>query len=264
MAPIRAASEPPAPLEDPLNYLLSAQIVEYRKGQVIYNQDAPSTNIYVILKGRVKVSRLAEGGRQVIVNIYQTKEFFGESALVHLPQRAEVATALENTKLMTWTASEVEELALRQPRLGIAFLQMLAQRTTEFARRIESLSADNVAQRLARCLIRLSERMGTPQKDGSVRMVHFTQELLSEHIGSRREIVSKYMNQFREQGYLQYSRKGIVLYRDASTNGCARPVTSGPISHLMGPRSRHRKDGKLEAAMCQEVGYPSLASMAGR
>src|SRR5215471_13267224 len=167
MAPIRAASEPPAPLEDPLNYLLSAQIVEYRKGQVIYNQDAPSTNIYVILKGRVKVSRLAEGGRQVIVNIYQTKEFFGESALVHLPQRAEVATALENTKLMTWTASEVEELAMRQPRLGIAFLQILAQRTTEFARRIESLSADNVAQRLARCVIRHSERIATRRTAGS-------------------------------------------------------------------------------------------------
>ena len=215
MAPIRAASEPPAPLEDPLNYLLYSQVVEYRKGQVIYNQDTPSTNIYVILKGRVKVSRVAEGGRQVIVNIYQTKEFFGESALLHLPQRPEVATALDNTKLMTWTMSEVEKWAVLQPRLGIAFAQMLAQRTTEFARRIESLSSDNVAQRLARCLISLSERMGTPQKDGSVRMVHFTQELLSEHIGSRREIVSTYMNQFREQGYLQYSRKGIVLYRDA-------------------------------------------------
>jgi len=203
MAPIRAASEPPAPLEDPLNYLPRSQIVEYRKGQVIYNQDAPSTNIYVILKGRVKVSRLAEGGRQVMVNIYQNKEFFGESALVHLPQRPEVATALENTKLMTWTASEVEELAMRQPRLGIAFLQMLAQRTTEFARRIESLSADNVAQRLARCLISLSERMGTPQKDGSVRMVHFTHELLSEHIGTTRGIVSHHMVQFRKQGYHQ-------------------------------------------------------------
>src|SRR5262249_2026830 len=127
----------------------------------------------------------------------------------------ERATALENTKLMTWTASEVEELAMRQPRLGIAFLQMLAQRTTEFARRIESLSADNVAQRLARCLISLSERMGTPQKDGSVRMVHFTHELLSEHIGTTRGIVSHHMVQFRKQGYLQYSRSGIVLYRDA-------------------------------------------------
>src|SRR5262249_36856653 len=111
--------KPQAPLEDPLDYLPRSQIVEYRKGQVVYNQDAPSTSIYVILKGRVKVSRLAAGGRPVLVNIYQTNEFFGESALVHLPQRLEVAIALDNTKLMTWNISEVEELAVRQPRLGM-------------------------------------------------------------------------------------------------------------------------------------------------
>ena len=39
---------------------------------------------------------------------------------------------------------------------------------------------------------------------------------------------------------------------------------AGQISHLMSPHSPHREDGKLEAAMCPEVGYPSLASMAGR
>jgi CRP-like cAMP-binding protein len=61
----------------------------------------------------------------------------------------------------------------------------------------------------------LSERMGTPQEDGSVSMVHFTHELLAEDIGTSREIVTHYMNQFRNQGYLQYSRKGIVLHRDA-------------------------------------------------
>jgi len=122
--------------------------------------------------------------------------------------------ALENTKLMTWTASEVEEVVMRQPRLGVALVQMLAQRTMEFTRRIESFSADYVARRLALCLISLSERMGTPAEDGSVRMPPITHELLSEHIGTTREIVSHRMMQFRKQGYLQYSREGIVLYRD--------------------------------------------------
>ena len=211
----RAASKSHTPLEDPLEYLPCSHVTEYKKGQVIYNQNAPFTSIYLILEGKVKVSRLAESGRQVLVNIYQTNEFFGESALVRVPQRPEGAMALENTKLMTWAASEVEELVMRKPRLGIAFLQMLAQRTTEFARRIESFSADNIAQRLARCLMNLSERMGTPQEDGSVSMVHFTHELLAEDIGTSREIVTHYMNQFRNQGYLQYSRKGIVLYHDA-------------------------------------------------
>src|SRR5215469_1955203 len=111
MAPNRSRSTHFGPLEDPLNYLFYSQVVEYcRKGEVIYNQDAPSTSIYVILEGRVKVSRLAESGRQVLIGIYQTNEFFGESAFLHLPQRPEGAIALENTKLMIWTASEVEEL----------------------------------------------------------------------------------------------------------------------------------------------------------
>ena len=60
-----------------------------------------------------------------------------------------------------------------------------------------------------------SERRGTPDQDGSVRMAAFTHELLSQYVGTSREIVTHYMNQFRRQGYLQYSRRGIVLYRDA-------------------------------------------------
>src|SRR5215471_524384 len=214
MAPTWAASKPYAAPEHPSRYLPWSPIAEYRKRQVIYNQNEPSTNIYLILHGKVKLFRLVKDGRQLLVNMYQADEFFGESAL-SLSQRPEGAMALENTKLMVWTASEVEELVLRQPRLGMAFAQMLARRTTEFARRIESFSADNVAQRLARCLIRFSERMGDPEEDGSVRMLPLTHKLLSEDIGTTREIVTHYMNQFRKQGYLQYSRKGIMLHPDA-------------------------------------------------
>jgi len=229
MAAIRKALKTHEPLEDPLDYLPCSYVAEYTKGQVIYNQDAPSTSIYLVLEGKVKVSHLADGGRQVLVNIYGAEEVFGESAFVCLNRRPEDnrrpegAAALENTKLMTWNVSVVEELIMRQPRLGIAFLKMLAHRTIQFAQRIESSSRDSVAQRLARCLINLSERMGTSQADGSMKMAHFTHELLAEGIGTSREIVSYHMSQFRKQGYLQYSRKGIVLYREAFDNWMREP-----------------------------------------
>jgi hypothetical protein len=67
--------------------------------------------------------------------------------------------------------------------------------------------------RLARSLVRLAERLGTPQEDGSVRMIPLTHELLSQYVGTSREVVTQYMNQFRREGYLRYSRNGIVLYR---------------------------------------------------
>jgi len=209
------ASAPQKPLEDPLAHLPCSTIVEYKKGQNIYSQDQPSTNIYLVIEGKVKVSRMSDDGHQVMVDIYQTDEFFGESALLNLPHRAEQATALGNTKLMTWTTAEIEDILTKRPRLAVALLQILVQRTIDFGRRIESFSVDNIARRLARALIRFSERLGTPEADGAMRMAPFTHELLSQYVGTSREIVTHYMNQFRRQGYLRYSRKGIVLYRDA-------------------------------------------------
>jgi len=205
----------PKPLEDPLAHLPCSTIVEYRKGQIIYSQDQPSTTLYLVIDGKVKVSRVADDGHQVVVDIYQADEFFGESAFLNLAHRSEQATALENAKLMTWTTAEIEDIATKRPRLAVALLQILVQRTVDFTHRIESFSLDNIARRLARSLIRFSERLGVEEQDGSVRMAPFTHELLSQYVGTSREIVTHYMNQFRRQGYLRYSRKGIILYRDA-------------------------------------------------
>jgi CRP-like cAMP-binding protein len=215
MATVSPVFAPQKTLEDPLAHLPCSTIVEYRRGQTIYNQDQSSTSLYLIIEGKVKVSRLADDGHQVVVDIYQSDELFGESALLNASRRSEQAVALESTRLMTWTTSEIEDIVLKRPRLSLALLQILVQRTVDFSHRIESFSVDNISRRLARSLIRFSERLGTPDEDGSVRMTPFTHELLSQYVGTSREIVTHYMNQFRRDGYLKYSRKGIVLYRDA-------------------------------------------------
>jgi CRP/FNR family cyclic AMP-dependent transcriptional regulator len=202
-------------LEDPLAHLPCSTIQEYKKGQVIYDQDQPSSSIYLVIGGKVKVCRIAEDGRQVVVDIYQADEFFGESAFLGNVNRAEIAVALEGTKVMTWTTAEIEDISLKRPKLAIAMMQLLVQRSVDFAQRIESFSVDNIARRLSRTLIRFSERLGSRSEDGSIQMIPFTHELLSQYVGTSREIVTHYMNQFRRQGYLRYSRKGILLYKDA-------------------------------------------------
>jgi CRP/FNR family cyclic AMP-dependent transcriptional regulator len=89
------------------------------------------------------------------------------------------------------------------------------QRSIDFGHRIESFSVDNIERRLARTLIRFAERLGQDAEDGSVQMMPFTHELLSQYVGTSREIVTHYMNHFRRQGYLGYSRKAILVYHDA-------------------------------------------------
>lgn len=226
MASSFAASAQRAPLEDALAHLPISATMEYRKGQIIYSPEQPSTSIYLIATGKVKLSQIAEDGSEILLEIILPDELFGESAFVNSRRRGEQTTALENTQLMIWPISAMEDLVTKRPRLAVSLLQIFAQRTIDFARLIESLSVDNIERRLARSLIRFSERLGTPEGDGSVRMMPFTHEVLARHIGTSREVVTLYMNRFRKQGYLRYSRQGIVLYRDALTAGTARTAGS--------------------------------------
>jgi CRP-like cAMP-binding protein len=210
-----AVLAPSRSLEDPLAFLPRTNVAEYLKGQTIYNQQQPSLSVYLVIAGKVRVSRLAGDGRQVVVDIYRTDDLFGESALLDTPPRSDQAVAMEDTRLMSWSPAEIEVAIGKRPRLAMALLQILVQRSGDLTRRVESLSVDNIARRLARSLLRFAERLGTQGQDGSVSMPPFTHELLAQYVGTSREIVTHYMSQFRRDGLLRYSRAAIVIDRPA-------------------------------------------------
>jgi CRP/FNR family transcriptional regulator len=116
---------------------------------------------------------------------------------------------------MAWRVGDIEAMVMKRPELAMALLQAFGQRALGFTERIESLSVDSIDKRLARTLVRFSERLGTPRTDGGVDMEPLTHELLAQYVGTSRELVTCRMANFRRQGYLQYSRKGITLYRDS-------------------------------------------------
>lgn len=201
-------------LEDPLVYLPLSTVVDYPRGCTIFTHDQSCTALYLVIKGRVKLSRFAAVGRQAVIDIYQADDFFGESAFLHLPQRAEEAIAMEDTKLMTWTMPVLMECIMRRPPLAVALLQVLTQRTIDFKERLESFGTDTLPRRMVRCLCRLSDRLGTMREDGLVQIGPFTHELLAQCVGTSREVITYHMNQFRRQRLLNYSRKFIFVNTD--------------------------------------------------
>jgi CRP-like cAMP-binding protein len=101
---------------------------------------------------------------------------------------------------------------MRRPRLAVSLMQLMAQRSIYFAQRIVSFSRDTIDRRVARALIRFSERFGTKADDGSICMPPFTHEVLSQYVGTTRETLSHSMIQFRLKGFIKYSRREIILY----------------------------------------------------
>lgn len=215
MEPTRSPLTVQISREDPLCHLPCGKLLDFRKSHTVYGPDDGPEMLYLILEGRVKVLRLRYERNPVLVDIYQTDDFFGEAAFLHHAPQAESAVAIENSKVMAWSIGEIESILIRRPLLGIALMQLFVKRSMDFGGRIESLSVDSIPRRLARSLIRLSERLGHEGPDGSTEMIPLTHELLSQYVGTSREIITQHMNRFRRMGYLRYSRRGILLDRSA-------------------------------------------------
>jgi CRP/FNR family transcriptional regulator len=198
--------------EDPLLYLLRKEITTFHTREIIYQSTTPSPGLYLLISGKVKVIRRTDMDSQVLIDIYQANDFFGESSFLGSGRSREIAAALENVSVMCWSFAEVEAQIEREPRLGIALLHILSTRTTDLAQRIESFAGESCMQRLARSFLRFADRFGNVALDGAIEIPPLTHETISQYVGTSREIITARMNQLRNKGMLRYCRKWIRVF----------------------------------------------------
>jgi CRP/FNR family transcriptional regulator len=174
----------------------------------IYALEDLATNIYVILKGRVKIMRSSSEGAQKIISIRYRGDIFGELALAGgevEAWRSDEAVALDTTRVAVIRISDFWSAAQRDPSLMRDAMRYVAARLAEAHSQIESLVFDNNHRRLARALLDLSDKAARTG-ESSVRLTH---EELAELIGSTREVVTGMMIEFRQRGLIDYKRGDI-------------------------------------------------------
>lgn len=198
----------------------------YWRGTTIYRVEDQATQIYLVLKGRVKILRTSPAGQQKIISIRYRDDIFGELALagsVIEERRSDEAVAIDTTRVAVLRVADFLQSAHRDPGMMQAAMQYLTGRLAETHRQIESLVFDNNHRRLARALLDLSNEAERAD-ESSVRLTH---EELAELIGSTREVVTGMMIEFRQQGLIDYKRGDIrpnlallaQFLRENPTNG---------------------------------------------
>lgn len=202
-------------LEDPLTYLPRKPVQEFARRRVIYSPEQPTSSLYVVILGRVKVTSTAEDGGETIARIVRSEGLFGESALVGNSALSESAVAIDNVSVMSWTRHEIEQQIEREPHLGIALSQHLVRQCMELQERIESMAVYKTPQRVMLSLVQLAATLGTPMPDGSMHVASLTHHTIADYVGTSREIVTFQMNRLRRLGLLRYSRKGIDVFDQA-------------------------------------------------
>ena len=163
----------------------------YTKGQMILLEDDLGQTFFVIAEGSVKITRLSDDGREVILAMLGESDFFGEMSLLDGAGRSANVVALESSEVLTLARNDFLEILEEYPKISISFLEELTQRIRKSDQQIESLSLSDVEQRIGITLIRLAEELGSI-KHGTVKINNLPyQQDIANMAGTSRETVSR-------------------------------------------------------------------------
>ncbi len=178
----------------------------YPKNSVILFEDDPGDALYVVLTGEVKVVLIGEDGREVILSILRSGDFFGEMSLIDNQPRSAHVIATEASNLMVLRRDEFRDCLEQTPRIALGLLQALSRRLRRADDKIGGLVLLDVTGRVARVLLELAD-----EHDGERVPRKITHHMLAQMIGSSRETVSRTLRELADQGLIQVSRKDIAI-----------------------------------------------------
>ena len=187
--------------------------INHKKNDIIYNQATPISKVYLVSKGKVKVVYYTEDGNEIIKAILTKGELFGEKALLGDHVQNEQAIALtDNTQLCPLSLDKMYELMRDNGRFSLEISKIISFRLKKTERRLERLLFKDAKTRLLEFIQDLVEEQAASAKD-AVEINHFyTQNDIANLIGTSRETVTKLLNQFKQEGILEYSRRTITIY----------------------------------------------------
>jgi|TARA_B110000116_G_scaffold271297_1_gene291651 CRP-like cAMP-binding protein len=185
---------------------------EYGKGKMILLEESHGESFFIITSGAVKVTRLSDDGREVILAILGESDFFGEMSLLDGSGRSANIVANETAIMLTLSRRDFLECLESYPKIAISLLEELAIRLRKSDQQIESLSLSDSEQRIGITLIRLAEELGTiKQGNVFIKNLPFQQDI-ANMAGTSRETVSRTLKLLEDKSLIMKENRVLTIF----------------------------------------------------
>jgi CRP/FNR family cyclic AMP-dependent transcriptional regulator len=178
-------------------------IGKYRNDEVVFSQGDPADAVFYIQNGKVKLTVVSEQGKEAVVAILGTNDFFGEGCLARQNQRVATVRSMTDSVITRLEKSAIVRLIHKEPKFSEMFIAHLLGRTVRVEADLVDQLFNSSEKRLARMLLLLAN-FGKDTKPEPI-IAKISQETLAEMIGTTRSRVSSFMNKFRELGFIAYN-----------------------------------------------------------
>lgn len=184
----------------------------FNKGDVIYMEEDSASKVFLIHKGKVKIVQYSAAGDEVVRAILGKGEVFGVKAILGETQRNDYAiAATNNTKLCSISINGMYDLMRRNERFSLVIYKIIGFRIKRLERRLDQLFFKDAKGRLLEFIDDLRKEQSRPVYEHIEIMHHFTHKDIADLIGTKRETVTRLLNELKQQGILDHQRRKITI-----------------------------------------------------
>jgi CRP/FNR family transcriptional regulator len=186
---------------------------EFKKGEYIFFEGEAGDKFFIIKDGQVKLTKMIKNGDEQILNIFSNNDIIAEIVAFDKGNYPASAVTMTDTGVIIFDQSELENLILKHPSIGVKLLREMSGRLRRAQQNVRDLALKDSSARVAGLLIFLAEKYGKKKKNKVVLDISLTQQELASMIGSSRETVSRVLGKFENEGLIKTSRKKINIYQ---------------------------------------------------
>lgn len=183
----------------------------FPKDAILMFQDEYDERLLLLLTGRVKVTRAAERGHELLLAIRDAGDLLGELAFIDGLPRIATVTALEPVEALVLSGGRFRSYLEGAPRVAVVLLESVALRFRESTVKRLQFAASDTLGRLASRIIELADRYGERSEDGVVVPMPISRDDLASWTGASRAGVAQALQTLRELGWLTTERRRLIV-----------------------------------------------------
>ena len=197
-------------------------LIKTKKGRILFGVDDPTTKMYLVKEGAVKIYRYTEDGKEVMFHIHGPSELITISPLFKDMDHVVYAESLVDTELYWIPLAQFRELVREDAEILIQIGKALTENWDEVEEKIEAFVTHDSLGRLAYIILQLKNRYGE-KSDGKVSLPFpLTHQELANLTGMFRETISISMQELKKAGIISIDRHLITVEDNKRLEECAR------------------------------------------
>ncbi len=188
---------------------------KFKKKETIFSEGEPPEWFYLVLSGKIKITKLSNDGKEIILEVISPTDIFGGVAVIRgFPYPAN-AVAMEDSEVLRISRKNLMRLVDRFPNLMYFIALQLGDRMKSSYDSLKNIALERVEARIAALLLKLSRKVGVSNKDGILIDMRLTKQDVADMVGTTVETSIRTFSKFKKQGLVGESAGKFVIRNKA-------------------------------------------------